>query len=87
MPSSDGTVSNWATRPIPGNGPAAAGPPDPHAWLAAFRAQYPDISIHSDSLGVWFADAPAWRVYGRTLAEFLEKLRSRFPLRAAEPDG
>jgi hypothetical protein len=72
-------------RGIPGN--AAAETADPLTWLAAFRAEHPDVSVHSDNLGVWFADAPAWRVYGRTLAEFLEKLRNRFPLRAAEPDG
>ncbi len=87
MPSSDGTAGNRATRGTVGNAPVAGGPPDPHAWLAAFRAEHPDVSVYSDNLGVWFADAPAWRVYGRTLAEFLEKLRSRFPLRVAEPDG
>jgi len=74
-------------RDILGNAPVTVGPPDAHAWLAAFRAENPDVSVHFDNLGVWFADGPAWRVYGRTLAEFLEKLRSRFPLRAAEPDG
>lgn len=53
-------------------------PPDPLAWLAAFRTQHPDVDIHADSLGVWFADTPAWRVYGRTLAEFAAKLRDCF---------
>jgi hypothetical protein len=88
MPSSDRTVgSDRAMRGTRGNAPAAAGAADSLVWLAAFRAEHPDVSVHSDNLGVWFADAPAWRVYGRTLAEFLEKLRNRFPLRAAEPDG
>lgn len=87
MPSNDGAGRNSAERGSPGNAPAAAGAADPLAWLAAFRAEHPDVSVHSDNLGVWFADAPTWRVYGRTLAEFLEKLRQRFPLRAAEPDG
>jgi hypothetical protein len=87
MPHSDGTVCGSAMRGIPGDTPVAAGPADPHAWLAAFRVEHPDVSVHSNSRGVWFADAPAWRVYGRTLAEFLEKLKARFPLSAAEPDG
>ena len=59
---------------------------DDLGWLAAFRAEHPDVSVHSTSRGVWFADGPDWRVYGRALPEFLDKLRNRFPLQAAEPD-
>jgi hypothetical protein len=58
----------------------------PAVWLAAFRTEHPDVSVHSTSRGVWFADGPTWRVYGRTLAEFLDKLKSRFPGSTSGPD-
>ena len=52
------------------------------SWLRldTFRSEHPEVNVHTrGEFGVYYADAPAGRTYGRTLAEFLEKLRRRFP--------
>jgi hypothetical protein len=82
MPFQDETAGGGA----PGAEQAPGETADDLAWLTAFRAEHPDVSVHSTSRGVWFADGPDWRVYGRALPEFLDKLRNRFPLQAAETD-
>jgi hypothetical protein len=65
----------------------AIGAPDGHAELAAFKAAHPDVRIHAETRSgdeVWYADGPTWRLYGRGLAEFVAKLRTRFPSRRQE---